>query len=151
MNMTEHKVIAHPRTRATLIDVNGAAFLHGSNVRVIRKLVDGGTLLGRRDPHERGFEWVWNFAVNPYGKQSCLRLWSQEVMQPESTAGLTLPLVINRLISPARTSFPVGEVCKIFLLSYDHLRRLKKSRQLPPKNSTPRVALEKFLTQRLLK
>lgn len=140
-----------PRIGIGLIHLKGAAFLRGEQVRVIRRLVDGGSRLGRHDPRERGFEWVWNFAVNLRAKESCLRLWSQEVMQPQSTFGLTLPSVIDRLLPPARTNFPVGEVCKIFLISYDHLRKLKKAKQLPAGGLTTRAALEKFLIQRLLK
>lgn len=137
--------------RGAMVDVKGAAFLRGEHVRVIEQLVAGGTLLGKCDPHERGFEWVWNFAVNPQGKERCLRLLAQEVTDPLATNGLKLPAVIARLLPPTRSNFPVGEVCKIFLLTYDHLRELKNSRQLPAEDFTPRTALEKFLTARLLK
>ena len=134
-----------------LVDVKAAAFLRRVHVRVIQSLVAGGTLLGQCDPNERGFEWVWNFAVNPNGKERCLRLWSQEVTEPLATANLKLPQVIGRILPGTRGNFPVGEVCKLFLLTYDHLRELKNARQLPPADLTPRTALERFLTERLLK
>ena len=138
------------RTRTAMVDVKGAAYLRGEHVRVIEQLVAGGNLLGKCDPHERGFEWVWNFAVNLQGKERCLRLWSLEVVEPDVTATLKLPAVIGRILPPTRTNFPVGEVCKIFLLTYDHLRALKFYGHLPENDLTPRTALEKFLTERLL-
>ena len=137
--------------RTAMVDVKGAAFLRGEHVRVIESLVAGGTLLGQCDPNERGFEWVWNFAVNPNGKERCLRLWSPEVIEPATTTNLKLPQVIGRILPATRSNFPVGEVCKLFLLTYDHLRALKIYGQLPGNDYTPRRALEKFLTERILK
>ena len=137
--------------RTAMVDVKGAAFLRGDHVRVIESLVAGGTLLGQCDPNERGFEWVWNFAVNPKGKERCLRLWSQEVTEPLATANLKLPQVISRILPVTRSNFPVGEVCKLFLLTYDHLRALKFYGHLPEADLTPRTALERFLTERILK
>lgn len=133
------------RSRCALVDVRGAAYLRREHVRVIESLVTGGTL------YEAGLQWVWNFAVNPAGKERCLRLLAQEIIAPETTTRLTLPGVINQLLPVTRTNYPVGEVCKIFLLSYDHLRALKANGQLPAADFTPRAALEKFLKERLVR
>lgn len=145
MPATTQPIPAALRTRTALVDVKAAAYLRGEHIRVIESLTVGGTL------YETGLQWVWNFAVNPAGKERCLRLLAQEVIAPETTARLTLPQVIARLLPVTRGNYPVGEVCKIFLLSYDHLRELKNARQLPAGDFTPRPALARLLTERHLK
>lgn len=136
--------------RSVLIKLDGVAFLRRQSVRTIRRLVEGGNRGAQFDLLERGFEWVWNVATNLEGDKRDLRFWSVEVVMPEHAQNKTLADVIRTILPPRRTNFLPGELMEIFAWQHENIFNLKRAGQLPPDHQTPRAALEKFLTDRLI-
>lgn len=127
-----------------LTSVDGVALLRHSTRRAIYNLVEGGSLF------EPGFEFVFNIAVDPDCRNRELRFWLPEVKTPAAVAGLPLAQVLARLLPPTVAHYATGHVTQLLLCDYQHLRNLKLNGVLPLTDTTPRTALEKFLTQRLV-
>ena len=133
-----------PQNYNLLTSVDGVALLRRSNRRAIYKLVDGGTLF------DRGLEWVFNIAVDATSPKRELRFWTREILAPETVAGLSLEQVLGNILPTTIKNFHSGHAVQILMCDYQHLRNLKSARVLPSDESTPRPALVKFLTQRLV-
>ena len=142
-----------------LITVGGVRALTGCGYDEIFTRVDGSDLI------LKPLVWVFDFASTwPENEKRDLRFWRAEV-EALPDAGLEnggrhavtghweIEWVVARILPPARTTYPAGDVVKLFCLNRSTLKKLRPQMagQLATGGSTyTRAGLAAFLTARWL-
>jgi len=131
-----------------LITVGGVRALTGCRYEEVFTRVDGTDLI------LKPLVWVFDFASTwPQNEKRDLRFWRHEIDNPGTTGHLEIDWVVARILPPARTMYPAGEVVELFCLNRSTLKELRPhmAGQLITGGSTyARAGLATFLTNRWL-